>query len=74
MSDLWTAWQLFPLDDDQKCHSKDWVGDWTIILLRKDRKSVSWRSDELEARCGRESNHPAEGALGTPDTVVDQMS
>ena len=20
------AWQLFPLDDDQTCHSKDWVG------------------------------------------------
>ena len=30
-SDLWTAWQLFPLDDDQTCHSKEWVGDWTII-------------------------------------------
>ena len=34
-SDLWTAWQLFPLDDDQSCHSKDrvgdWVGGWTII-------------------------------------------
>ena len=43
--DLWTAWQLFPLDDNQTCHSKDsgsdtswwkvmgryWVGDWTII-------------------------------------------
>ena len=25
-SDLWTAWELFPLDDDQTCHSKDWVG------------------------------------------------
>ena len=22
-SDLWTAWQLFPLDDDQTCYSKD---------------------------------------------------
>ena len=22
-SDLWTAWQLFPLDDDQICHSKN---------------------------------------------------
>ena len=30
-SDLWTAWQLFPLDDDQTCHSKDWVGERTII-------------------------------------------
>ena len=26
-SDLWTAWQLFPLDDDQTCHSKVRVGD-----------------------------------------------
>ena len=25
-SDLWTAWQLFPRDDDQTWHSKDWVG------------------------------------------------
>ncbi len=22
-SDLWTAWQLFPLDDDHTGHSKD---------------------------------------------------
>ena len=22
-SDLWTVWRLFPLDDDQICHSKD---------------------------------------------------
>ena len=22
-SDLWSAWKLFPLDDDQTCHSKD---------------------------------------------------
>ena len=22
-SELWTAWQLFPLDDDQTCHSND---------------------------------------------------
>ena len=32
-SDLWTAWQLFPLDDDQTCHSKDWVGDWVGVEL-----------------------------------------
>ena len=25
-SDLWTAWQLFPLDDDQTCDFKDRVG------------------------------------------------
>ena len=30
---------------------------------------MSWRSDELETRCGRESHHPAEGAFGTPDWV-----
>ena len=32
-SDLWTAWQLYPLDDDQTCHSKDWVGDWVDVEL-----------------------------------------
>ena len=32
-SDLWTAWQLFPLDDDQSCHSKDRVGDRVGIEL-----------------------------------------
>ena len=26
-SDLWTAWQLFPLDDDHTCHSKDGGSD-----------------------------------------------
>ena len=35
---------------------------------------MSWRSDELETRCGRESHHPAEGALWTPDWVGDQTS
>ena len=30
-SDLWTAWQLFPLDDEQTCHSKDI--EWAIELL-----------------------------------------
>ena len=36
-----------------------------------------WRQEvrELEIRCGRESHHPAEGALGTPDGVwgLDQL-
>ena len=32
-SDFWTAWQLFPLDDDQTCDSKDRVGDWVGIEL-----------------------------------------
>ena len=33
-SDLWTAWQLFPLDDDHTCHSKDGGSDtsqWPVI-------------------------------------------
>ena len=33
-SDLWTAWQLFPLDDDQTCHSKDGGRDtfrWPVM-------------------------------------------
>ena len=61
-SDLWTAWQLFSLNDDQTCHSKDggsdtfrwpvmgryWVGHWTIIKLGVGRKSVSWRQDVVE--------------------------
>ena len=29
------------------------------------------QSDELEIRCGRENQHPAEEALRTPDWVVD---
>ena len=30
-NDLWTAWQLFPLDDDETCDFKDWVGDWVVV-------------------------------------------
>ena len=32
-SDLWTAWQLFPLDDDPTCDSKNRVGDWVGVEL-----------------------------------------
>ena len=32
-SDLWTAWQLFPLDDDQTCDFKDRVGDQVGVEL-----------------------------------------
>ena len=40
-SDLWTAWQLFPLDDDQTCHSKNW---WTLnyYITQSRQKSDSW--------------------------------
>ena len=54
-SDLWTAYQLFLLDDDQTCHSKDRVGDWVgVELLYNSVKTevrqleTSWRLDELE--------------------------
>ena len=36
----------------------------------EDRKSGCWRSDELEIRCGRENQHPAEGAFRNPDCAV----
>ena len=35
---------------------------------------TNWRADELETRCGRESHHPVEGALGTPMGFGDQTS
>ena len=41
--------------------------EWTsnITRVKTGSKSV-WRSDELETRCGRESQHPAEWALRPP--------
>ena len=47
-SDLWTAWQLFPLDDDQTCHSKDCVGDWVGVELLYN--SVKTRSQTVGVR------------------------
>ena len=35
----------------------------------KTGSQLVWRPDQLEARGGRESQHPAEGALRTPDWV-----
>ena len=32
--------------------------------------AVHRKFNQLETRCGRESQHPAEGALGTPDSAV----
>ena len=46
--------------------------NYYITRLRQEVRS--WRSDELETRGGRESHHPAEGALGTPNGVGDQRS
>ena len=45
---------------------------WAIELLYNSVKTGSQlvsRPDPLVTRCGRESHHPAEGALGTPDWV-----
>ena len=36
----------------------------------EDRKSVSWRSGQLEIRCGRENQHPAEVGPQAPDWAV----
>ena len=46
--------------------------EWAIELSYNSVKTRShsvWRPDKLVIRCGRESQHPAEGALGTPDWV-----
>ena len=64
-SDLWTAWKLFPLDDDQTSHSKDI--EWAIELLYNSVKTGSqlvWRSESLVTRCGRENSIQWSGPLG----------
>ena len=80
-SDLWTAWQLFLLDDDQSCHSKDWVGDWVgdqvgVELLYNSVKTEV-KTVRVTVGDGRDvvgKATPAEGALGNPDGVWDQRS
>ena len=73
------VWAIELLYNSVKTGSQ-WVGDqrnWRKMWLRKPPPSrkgprdprLSWRADELESRCGRESHHPAEGALGTPEWV-----
>ena len=39
-------------------------GRLNYYITRWDRKSVSWRSDELETRCGRESHTRPKGPSG----------
>ena len=50
--------------------------EWAIESLYNSvrQEASELESNELETRCGRESHHPAEGALVTPDRVGDQMS
>ena len=46
--------------------------EWAIELLYNSAKAGSqwiWRPERLVTRCSRESHHPAEGALGTPEWV-----
>ena len=42
------------------------VGVKLLYNPGEDRKSVSWRSDELEIRYSRESQHPAKWASRPP--------
>ena len=57
----------------------EWVQLWCpqdergVKLLYNSVKTGSqlfWRPNQLETRCSRESQHSAEGALGTPDWAV----
>ena len=49
-SNLWTAWRLFPLDDDQICDFKDRVGDWVGVnyYITQSRQKSSEFQLELE--------------------------
>ena len=64
-SDLWTAWQLFPLVDDQTCHSKDWVGNWVDVeLLYNSVKTVTVTiTVGVIDECGREGHTRPKGLL-----------
>ena len=73
-SDLWTAWQLFPLDDDQKCRSKDWVGDRVGV----DQWYNSLKTEVIQFDIGRSYRRDVVGkatpgrSLGTIE-VTDKM-
>ena len=81
-SDLRTAWQLFPLDADQTCHSKDWVGDQVgVELLYNSVKTEvrqleirrSYRRDVVgKATPGRRGSREPRWSLGTRE-VADKM-
>ena len=64
--DLWAAWQLFPLDDDQTCHSKD--SEWAIELLYNSVKTGSqlvletrWWQDVVEKDNTQQGGPPISG-------------
>ena len=47
-SDLGTAWQLFPLDDDPTYDSKNQVGDWVGVELLYNSVKTEVRQWQLE--------------------------
>ena len=64
-------WTIELLYNSVKTGSQSWREDVVEKATTRQKgpsgPPVSWRSDELETRCGRESHHPAGGALRTPD-------
>ena len=42
------------------------VGDELLYNSMKTGSQLVWRPDQLVTRCGRESQHPAEGVLRLP--------
>ena len=48
-------------------------GRLNYYITRWDRKSVSWRSDELETRCGRGSQHPERLAPRPPGAASGEQ-
>ena len=47
-NNLWTAWQLFPLDDDQTCHSKDGGSAYSVGQLWEEIAGA-WRCVYISA-------------------------
>ena len=68
-SGRWTAWQLFPLDDDQTFQRRrKCIFRWPVmgrywVYVELLYNWVHKKFNQLETRCGRESQHPAEWAL-----------
>ena len=57
------------------CEAHKKVGIKLLYNLVKTGSQLVWRPDQLETRCGRESQHPAEGALRPPiNQFRDQTS
>ena len=45
-----------------RSQEEEWTSNYYITRVKTGSRAV-WRLDELETRCGRESQHPAEWAL-----------